>query len=72
MMAKSEIIRSPSTGLTKRVFKGQRWIVISQRDEADKTWLFAFTDREQAERTNDACYRGGDQVHYIEQAEVVS
>jgi hypothetical protein len=71
-VAPAELIRSPSTGLTKRVFKGQRWIVISQRDETDKTWLFAFGDEATAKRINDACYRNGDEVHYIEQAEVVS
>lgn len=72
MARKSETIRSPSTGMTKRVFKGQRWIVISQRDERDKTWMLAFSDRATADRINDECYRQGDVVHYVEAAELVT
>lgn len=67
----SELLRSPSTGLTKRVFKGQRWLVVSQMNEADECTLTAFKTEDVA---RSVCRRVGGlgyEVHYVEEAEVV-
>jgi hypothetical protein len=69
---RAETLRSPTTGLTKRVFKGQRWLVIAQQNEAAPCDLLAFESQERAKRCSDGCYRLGYDVHYVEQAEVVS
>ena len=66
---KAETLRSPSTGLTKRVFFGQRWLVISQRDENDKPLVTAWHDEDGA-RENCARIKDCD-VHFVERAEVV-
>jgi hypothetical protein len=71
-MATAEIVRSPSTGMSRRVFKGQRWLVVAQMDEAAPCDLLAFQTREKAQRVSDRCYKLGCEVHYVERAEVVS
>ena len=65
----SEIIRSPSTGLTRRTTIGKRWIVIVQQDEADECEMLTFATEEKAR----ACCRSiGSRftplVHYVEAA----
>lgn len=69
---RGEVLRSPSTGMTKRVFKGQRWLVVQQRDENDKCFLSAFNNEETAKRCSDGAHRLGYEVHYIERAEVTA
>lgn len=72
-MAQAEIIRSPSTGMTRRTFGGKRWLVICQRDENAVCDMLTFATRERAERCNDSLYRSfRPDVHYVERAEVVS
>lgn len=72
-MAKSELIRSPSTGITRRTTIGKRWIVISQIDESAPCDMLTFATVEQAERCNDSLYRAfRPLVHYVERAEQVS
>lgn len=71
-MAQTELIRSPSTGLTRRTTTGKRWLVICQQDESDKCEMLTFATRERAERCSDHLYRAfRPDVHYVEQAEVV-
>lgn len=69
-MAKAERVRSPSTGMMRRVFKGQRWLVVAQMDEKSPCDLLAFETEEKAKRVSDRCYRLGCEVHYVERAEV--
>lgn len=69
---RGEMLRSPSTGLTKRVFKGQRWLVVSQKDEQSRATLCAFTTVDKAKRCSDGCHRLGYEVHYVERAEVLA
>lgn len=71
-MAQSELIRSPSTGMTRRTTIGKRWIVIVQQDESDRCDMLTFATREKAERCNDHLYRAfRPEVHYVERAEQV-
>lgn len=70
-MASSQIIRSPSTGMTRRTTVGKEWIVICQQDEAAPCDMLTFKTREQAERVNDRLYRAfRPDVHYVERAVV--
>jgi hypothetical protein len=68
---KAEILRSPSTGATRRVFKGQRWLVVSQHDEQSPTDLLAFGTRAEADHMVARLHRFGGLVHYVEQADLV-
>jgi hypothetical protein len=68
----AEVLRSPSTGLTKRVFKGQRWLVVSQKDEAARCTICAFTTIDRAKRCSDNAHKLGFEVHYVERAEVLA
>ena len=68
----SELIRSPSTGLTRRTTIGKRWLVVFQQDEASKCELLTFASREKAEQCSNRLYRSfRPDVHYVEQAESV-
>lgn len=69
---RAEVLRSPSTGLTKSVFKGQRWLVVSQMDEAAECTLTAFKDEDTARRVSARLPGLGYEVHYVERAEVVA
>lgn len=68
----AETLRSPSTGRTKKVFQGQRWLVIAQKNEQSPLDITAFRSEEHAKRISDGCYRLGYQVHYVEEAEVLA
>lgn len=71
-MSRHELIRSPSTGMTRRTTIGKRWIVICQQDENAPCDMLIFATREKAERCNDNLYRAfRPMVHYVEQAEQV-
>lgn len=72
MANKAEYVRSPSTGMTRRVFKGQRWLVVAQENEAAPCDLLAFETHEKAKRVCDRLGRLGLEVHYVEQVEQVS
>jgi hypothetical protein len=70
-MARSQIIRSPSTGMTRRTTIGKEWIVICQMDEAAKCDMLTFKNEATARRVNDSLYRAfRPDVHYVERAEV--
>lgn len=69
---KSETLRSPSTGLTRRAFKGQRWLVVSQHDEQSPTDLLAFVTRTEADHMVGRLHRHGGVVQYAEPAQVLS
>lgn len=69
---RAEVLRSPSTGMTKRVFKGQRWLVIAQMDEGDSTHIWAYPSYERAQRASIGCFGLGYEVHYVEKAELVA
>jgi hypothetical protein len=69
---KSEMIESPCGQFRQRVFKGQRWMVIAQRDENDKPMVCCFNTREQAEQNSGIAYRLGYMVHYVVEGKAVS
>jgi hypothetical protein len=71
MSNKADIVESPSTGMRRRVFKGQRWLVVAQQAETAPCDLLAFETEEKAKRVSDRCYRLGYEVHYVEQAKVI-
>lgn len=67
---KAETLISPSTGLRKRVFFGQRWLVMSQRDENDEPLLTAWHTEDKAREHCDGIRNC--EVHYVERAEVAA
>jgi hypothetical protein len=71
MARKADIVESPSTGMRRRVFKGQRWLVVAQMDESAPCDLLAFETEDKARRVSDRCRRLGCEVHYVERAKVV-
>jgi uncharacterized protein YcgI (DUF1989 family) len=71
MGRRADIVQSPSTGMTRRVFKGQRWLVVAQMDEQSPCDLLAFETREKAQRVSERCRKLGCEVHYVEPAVVL-
>ncbi len=65
-------LRSPSTGITRRAYKGQRWLVVSQHDEDSPVDVLAFGDRPAAEHMVGRLHRFGGMVQFAEEAEVAS
>jgi hypothetical protein len=68
---KADIVESPSTGMRRRVFNRQRWLVVAQMDEASPCDLLAFETEEKAKRVSNRCHKLGCEVHYVERAIVV-
>lgn len=75
-MARAQIVRSPSTGLTRRTFKAKEWGVIVQNDEASPAELLIFPSEAKAQAV---CHAMGvsrnpppPEVHYVERLEVVA
>lgn len=72
MASKTETIRSPSTGMTRRTTIGKRWVVIAQQDEVAPCDMLTFASEAKA---RECCHAIGVRfsplVHYVEQAEVV-
>lgn len=70
---KTELIRSPSTGMKRRTSIGKRWIVIVQKSERDRCDMLTFATRDRAERCNNHLFRAfRPEVHFVERAEVVA
>lgn len=59
-------------GYTKRVYKGQRWMVILQRDEQDKPLVLAFQTEAKALQQVDSARADGYAVTFYKQAELLS
>lgn len=68
---KADIVESPSTGMRRRVYKGQRWLVVAQMDEQSPCDLMAFETEEKARRVSYRCHGLGCEVHYVEEAKVI-
>ncbi len=74
-MARAHIVRSPSTGMTRRTFVAKEWGVIVQQDEAAPAELLIFPTEAKARAV---CRAMGvsrspspPDVHYVERLEVV-
>lgn len=70
-----QIVRSPSTGLTRRTFKAKEWGVVVQNDETASAELLIFLTEEVARRVCRAMGASRNppppEVHYVERLEVV-
>jgi hypothetical protein len=62
---RSEVIASKCGTYRKRVFKGQRWLLVSRSDECDKLNIESYQTKERAEVSNDFCYKQGYLVHFV-------
>lgn len=71
-MARAQIVRSPSTGLTRRTFIAKEWGVVLQQDETARCDLLTFKSEAKAREVCTAIGRQfGPEVHYVERLEVV-
>jgi hypothetical protein len=74
-MARAQIVRSPSTGLSRRTFVAKEWGVIVQNDEASPAEMLIFPTEAKAQAV---CRSMGfsrnpppPEVHYVERLEIV-
>jgi hypothetical protein len=75
-MARALIVRSPSTGLTRRTFVAKEWGVIVQEDEKTPAELLIFKTEDKAQ----ACCRSmgtsrnppPPMVHYVERLDITN
>lgn len=75
---KAELVRDPTSGLTKRVFFGQRWGLVQQQDQDAKPLFRVFHTQAEAQKLLDDWHRycvsrGEDppMVEYVVECEVV-
>lgn len=61
---RAEVIVSACGQYRKRVFNGQRWLVVTQRGETDAEHVMAFGDEAECERQVGLSHRFGEMVHF--------
>lgn len=66
---RAETLRDPVSGLTKRVFFGQRYLLVQQADEASKPLVRAYHSREAAETQLRRDRRFNLTVEYVSRAQ---
>jgi hypothetical protein len=54
------------------VFKGQRWLAIARKDEADSTHVDAFTTERRAQAATDFSLNNGYMVAFVAPAHLVA
>ena len=69
---KLETIASSCGHYRKRVYNGQRWLMVSQKDELGTVHIDAHQTKESAERASEYCYRQGFMVHFVVPAEPIT
>lgn len=63
--AETVVVEFPGGEIRKRVFFGQRWAVVSQKDENSETRVSLFATQEEAQKVCDSIQSLGHLIHFV-------